>query len=51
MYKYLLEVAIANGKNNGQRHFIPKFSITPSDLDHPIELTISNQIGYPNDHK
>ena len=38
MHKHFLDVEIALGKHKGKRFFIPKLSITPSDLDYPIEL-------------
>ena len=36
MHKNFIDVEIPSGKNKGQRYFIPKFGITPSDTDSPI---------------
>ena len=36
MHRHFLEVEIPTGKNKGKRYFIPKFGITPSDLETPI---------------
>ena len=33
MHSHFIDCEIANGKNKGQRHFIPKLAITPSNSD------------------
>ena len=38
MYQNFLDVEISTGKNKNQRFFIPKLSIAPSDLDHPVHI-------------
>ena len=38
MHSHFIDCEIANGKNKGQRHFIPKLAITPSNSDAIISI-------------
>ncbi len=38
MHRTFLDCEIAIGKNKGKRYFIPKFGISPSDSERPINI-------------